>query len=71
MTDKRILKIGRELLNEYYNESEVCMGEFLAWKKVPHDMTYEEAFRMYMNMMNVVEGDHFYQVADGQEIALK
>jgi len=59
-----------ELINEYLDESEVCMAEFLAWKKVPAGMTFEEAFETYIRVMKAVEGDKFYTIKEGETFEL-
>ena len=56
-----------ELIKEYTTDSEVCMGEFLAYKKVPQGMTFEQAFEMYIKCMNMVEGDEFFVKQENSE----
>ena len=59
-------KIYKKLIKEYIEDSEVVMGEFLAWKKVPRGMTFEDAFEMYIRAMKEVNGDQFYAVKEGE-----
>ena len=59
-------KIYKKLINEYIDESEVVMAEFLAWKKVPRGMTFEDAFEMYIRAMKEATGDQFYVVKEGE-----
>lgn len=54
-------KITEETIKKDYVESEVCMGELLASE--PADgMTIEEAFEMYVRLMNYANGDEYYRV---------
>ena len=51
-TVKRLLKL-------YRNDSEVCMAEFLA-SEFPKNLSFAEAFEVYVTCMQIVEGDKFY-----------
>ena len=63
-------RLTRKLINEYREESEVCVAEFLAWKEVPAGMTFEEAFETYIKVMKSVEKDKFYTVKDDETLEL-
>ena len=52
--------IVNELIDEYRRDSDVCMGEFLAYKKVPKGMTFEQAFEAYKDCMEQIEGDIYF-----------
>ena len=54
---------------EEYSQSGVCMAETLA--HVPaNGLTIEEAFELYIKVMNYAEGDEFYKIAEGETIKL-
>ena len=58
------------IIEEYERDSEVVMAEFLAWKKVPRGMSFEQAFETYIECMKKVEGDKFFTIKEGKKIEL-
>ena len=60
----------KKIIDEYINESEVVMGEFLAQKEVPQGMTFEEAFETYIECMEQANGDRFFAIKEGETIIL-
>ena len=54
-----------KICSKYIKESEVCMAEYLASEKVCPDLTYENAFYVYVRCMKKVEGDRFYIDKEG------
>lgn len=62
--------IVEELCQEYVADSEVVMGEFLAWKKVPEGMTFEQAFEAYIGCMKAANDDRFFVIKEGETIEL-
>ena len=63
-------KIVNDIIIKYNKESEVCMGELLANMKVPGNVSFEEAFYIYMGCMYVIEGDEFYVLKEGKKESL-
>lgn len=54
-----------EKIKEVYAQNEVCMGELLA--NISADgLSIEDAFELYIKLMNYAEGDEFYQLAGGK-----
>lgn len=51
-----------EKIKEIYAQSEVCMGELLATISA-NGLSIEDAFELYIKLMNYAEGDQFYQLA--------
>ncbi len=66
VTEPQTNKKLQALLEEYCNESEVCMGEFLFSAKVPENTSYEEAAAIYIAAMKKVEGDKFFTIKEGE-----
>jgi len=62
--------IVNSLIKDYEENSEVVMAEYLADKKVPWGLTFEDAFEMYIELMKRVEGDEFYTIKEGEKIEL-
>lgn len=62
-------KVGEQLLNGYLNNG-VCMAEYLASERVNPNLTYEDAFEVYVHMMKTIEGDEFYTIKEGETIEL-
>ena len=62
--------MAKELIKDYYANSEVCMAEYLASEEVPQGMTFEDAFNTYINCMKEVEGDKFFVEKEGEMIEL-
>ena len=56
-------EIERKIYDEFSN-SDVCMGELLADIEVPAGMTFEDAFLLYVKIMNNVEQDRFFRIAE-------
>lgn len=63
--EKKIEDATKHLINRYQIYSENCMGEFLAEEKVGNDLTFEDAFNIYIRCMQRVENDRFYANKDG------
>ena len=59
-----IEKTINEIIRKFREDSEVCMAEFLTSENVPANLTFEEAFFVYMSCMNKIEGDNFYTVKE-------
>ena len=59
-----VKETARKLIDKYYKESEVCMGEFLA-SEFAKGLSFEEAFETYILCMKMVEGDEFYTIQEG------
>lgn len=51
------------LKNEYIENSDVCMYDFLATEGVPADLglTYEDVVEIYAELMNWSDGDMMYR----------
>ena len=64
-----VKQTARMLIDKYFAESEVCMGEFLA-SEFPSSLTFEEAFETYILCMKMAEGDEFYTIKEGKKIEL-
>ena len=62
-------KAGEKIINGYINNG-VCMAEYLASEYVPANLTYEDAFEVYITMMKTIEGDQFYTIKEGETIEL-
>lgn len=62
--------IVNNLINDYEENSDVVMAEYLSSKKVPHGLTFEDAFEIYIDLMKRVEGDEFYTIKEGEKIEL-
>lgn len=52
-----------------YMEQDNCCFDFLANEKVPADMTFEEAFEVYVGMMQTIEDDRFLHIRDFDDIS--
>ena len=63
-------KYIKDFIEKYQRESEVCVGEFLAWEEVPQGMTFEQAFEVYIEVMKRVEGDKFLTIKEGKTYEL-
>lgn len=64
MTEK-----AQEMLNflkSEYLESDVCMAEVLAYTSA-NELTFEEAFEVYIEAMRWSDGDTFYKRLGGTE----
>lgn len=62
-------KTSLEDVVKEYSQSGVCMAETLA--RIPaNGLTIEEAFELYIKVMNYAEGDEFYKIAEGETIKL-
>ena len=62
-------KTSLEDVMKEYSQSGVCMAETLA--RIPaNGLTIEEAFELYIKVMNYAEGDEFYKIAEGETIKL-
>lgn len=70
MITKESAKIADALIKEYIKDSEVVMGEFLADKKVPNGISFEQAFEIYIACMQCVNGDRFYAIKEGKKVEL-
>lgn len=69
MTDKAKKILGR-IKEMYLSESEVVMGEFLADVNVSDNLTFEDAFEIYVEAMKWANDDRFIQIAEGKVIEL-
>jgi hypothetical protein len=64
-------KQGKELsalMNKYMKQDNCCF-DFLAHEKVPAGMTFEEAFEVYVGMMQTIEADRFIHIRDLDDIS--
>ena len=67
-------KITDSLFREYVYNNDVCLAEFLAWKKVrsmdrfnsDEDLSFEDAFELYIAMMSKYEDDRFFVMKEGE-----
>lgn len=55
-------KIVNDIIIKYDKESGVCMGELLGKMRVPSNVSFEEAFYIYMGCMYAIEGHEFYGI---------
>ena len=55
-----IFNLSEELKKEY-KEQDNCMYDFLANKKVPRGVTFEEAMKIYARLMYWAEADEFHR----------
>jgi len=62
--------IVNSLIKDYIKNSDVVMAEYLASKKVPHGLTFEDAFEIYIELMKQANGDEFYTIKEGEIIDL-
>ena len=64
-------KQGNEIsiLVKKYMEQDNCCFDFLASEKVPSGLTYEEAFEIYVGMMQMVEADRFIHIRGIDDIS--
>lgn len=53
-----------------YLANDICMAELLADEKVPEGTTFEEAFKIYIEMMKRIEGDKFFTIKEGEKMEL-
>ena len=67
---RRKLRLTQKILKDYFNKSEVVMEEYLAQKKVPLGLTFEDVFEMYINLMKGANNDEFYVIKEGERIEL-
>lgn len=59
----------QKLIREYVYSSNVCMAEFLAWKKVrkmDEDMSFEDVFETYIKAMIESDDDRFFVMKEGE-----
>jgi hypothetical protein len=71
MDKKNVTKQGKELsilMNKYMNQGNCCF-DFLGYEKVPAGLTFEEAFEIYVGMMQMVEADRFIHIRDLDDIS--
>ena len=71
MDIKKLSRQGKELatlIGKYMNQDNCCF-DFLAYEKVPAGMTFEEAFEVYVGMMQTVEADRFIHIRDFDDIS--
>ena len=66
ISQEQIETIVASVVNEYLYESEVCAAEYLAWRKVPEGLSFEDAFKVYVEVMKRVEGDVFRVTKEGE-----
>ena len=71
MDKKNVSKQGKELstLMDKYMKQGNCCFDFLAYEKVPAGMTFEEAFEVYVGMMQTIEADRFIHIRDLDDIS--
>ena len=71
MDKSNTTKQGNELsiLVKKYMEQDNCCFDFLANEKVPSGLTYEEAFEIYVGMMQMVEDDSFIHIRGIDDIS--
>lgn len=50
-----------------YKEQDLCAAEFLAGREVPAGLTVEEAFNLYIRVMETIEKDRFIVLKEGKE----
>ena len=63
-------EILRGLVKDYAEKSEVVMAEYLAWRKVPEGLSYEDAFELYIAAMKQANGDRFFAIKGRKKIEL-
>ena len=63
-------KFYHELIEDYAFNSDVCMAEYLASTTTPPDITFEEAFLVYVRAMKEANGDGFFTIKEGEKIEL-
>lgn len=71
MDKKKLSKQGKKLsalLVKYMGQGNCCF-DFLASEKVPAGMTFEEAFELYVGLMQTVEADRFIHIRDTNDIS--
>ena len=71
MDKSNTTKQGNEIpiLVKKYMEQDNCCFDFLASEKVPSGLTYEEAFEIYVGMMQMVEADRFIHIRGTDDIS--
>lgn len=71
MEKSNTTKQGNEIsiLVKKYMEQDNCCFDFLANEKVPSGLTYEEAFEIYIGMMQMVEADRFIHIRGNDDIS--
>ena len=62
--------ISEKLIEEYNNDCDECISEFLASKEVPQGISFEEAFKTYIECMNKIESEEFFCVKEGEATRL-
>ncbi len=60
-----VKEITKQLIVKYRTESDVCMAEFLA-SEFPKNLSFQEAFEVYIACMKEVEGDKFFVEKEGK-----
>ena len=64
-----VKETAKKLIDKYYKESTVCMAEFLA-QEYPRNLSFEEAFEVYIACMKAIEGDKFFVIKEDEVINL-
>ena len=66
ISQEKLEDIVISVFNEYVNQGDVCAAEYLAWRKVPEGLSFEDAFHVYVEVMKRVEGDVFRVTKEGK-----
>ena len=71
MNMEKTSKQGKEitrLMSKYMGQDNCCF-DFLAHEKVPAGLTFEQAFEIYVGMMQMVEADRFIHIRDLDDVS--
>lgn len=78
MHKENIQTLVGQIQKDYFNlgfdakvdgvECDVCMAEYLAQFQIAEGITIEDAFEMYIHLMQWAEGDRFYRDIEGGAI---